>query len=160
LTKVGAEAVGGVVVVRHGFNPLAAIKNVQAKIARDRPTLPAQAVVDYTRTSQAELETFAHAHGFAAFTGGALNHGGVAPLARPAPRTRGRRGSPPAGFTLCALLRTASGLIYETLGTLNAALYEQVWSPPSWSSSWPPRWASRCHQRRHAAGGSDSPSSE
>ena len=32
LDKGGAEAVGGVAVVRYGFNPLEAIKNVKQKI--------------------------------------------------------------------------------------------------------------------------------
>ena len=37
LDKEGAEAVGGVVVVQYGANPLAAIKNVQAKIKEIAP---------------------------------------------------------------------------------------------------------------------------
>ncbi|HQL80204.1 MAG TPA: efflux RND transporter permease subunit [Verrucomicrobiota bacterium] len=125
LDKEGAEAVGGVVVVRHGFNPLAAIKNVQAKIAEIAPTLPRKAVVDYTRTSQAELETFAQAHGFAAFTGGALNQEAWLRWLDTAPRTRWPPGLTTSRITLVPFY-DRSGLIYETLGTLNAALYEQV----------------------------------
>jgi copper/silver efflux system protein len=55
LTIGGAEAVGGVVVVREGFNPLRAIQNVKAKIAEISPGLPAKAVVDWSRTA-AEVE--------------------------------------------------------------------------------------------------------
>jgi copper/silver efflux system protein len=40
LTRMGAEAVGGVVVVREGYNPLQAIHNVKAKIQEIRPGLP------------------------------------------------------------------------------------------------------------------------
>jgi copper/silver efflux system protein len=50
LTKMGAEAVGGVVVVREGYNPLEAIRNVKAKIDEIRPGLPSRAVVDWSRT--------------------------------------------------------------------------------------------------------------
>ena len=39
LDKGGAEVVGGVVVVRYGENPLAAIKNVKAKIEEIAPGL-------------------------------------------------------------------------------------------------------------------------
>ncbi len=42
LDKEGAEAVGGVVVVRYGENPLAAIKNVKEKIAEIAPGLPSK----------------------------------------------------------------------------------------------------------------------
>mgnify|MGYP001395844841 FL=1 len=40
LDKAGAEAVGGVTVVRYGFNPLEAIKNVKKKIEEVSPGLP------------------------------------------------------------------------------------------------------------------------
>ena len=49
LDKAGAEAVGGVVVVRYGFNPLEAIKNIKAKIAEIAPGLPTTADVDFDR---------------------------------------------------------------------------------------------------------------
>ena len=42
LDKAGAEAVGGVCVVRYGFNPLEAIKNVKEKIDELSPGLPTQ----------------------------------------------------------------------------------------------------------------------
>jgi Cu(I)/Ag(I) efflux system membrane protein CusA/SilA len=48
LDKEGAEAVGGVVVVRHGANPLAAIKNVKDKIAEISPGLPKKTLPDGT----------------------------------------------------------------------------------------------------------------
>ncbi|MFT4588932.1 MAG: Cu(I)/Ag(I) efflux system membrane protein CusA/SilA [Limisphaerales bacterium] len=48
LDKAGAEAVGGVVVVRYGENPLAAIKNVKAKIAEISPGMPRKVLPDGT----------------------------------------------------------------------------------------------------------------
>ncbi|MBN2133617.1 MAG: efflux RND transporter permease subunit [Sedimentisphaerales bacterium] len=48
LDKSGAEAVGGVVVVRYGFNPLEAINNVKAKIAEISAGLPQKTLDDGT----------------------------------------------------------------------------------------------------------------
>ncbi|HMP90991.1 MAG TPA: efflux RND transporter permease subunit, partial [Kiritimatiellia bacterium] len=48
LDKEGTEAVGGVVVVRYGENPLAAIQNVKKKIAEISPALPQKILSDGT----------------------------------------------------------------------------------------------------------------
>ncbi len=48
LDKEGAEAVGGVVVVRYGKNPLEAIKNVKAKIEEISAGLPSKVLPDGT----------------------------------------------------------------------------------------------------------------
>ncbi len=48
LDKEGAEAVGGVVVVRYGENPLAVIKRVKAKIEQISPGLPSKTLEDGT----------------------------------------------------------------------------------------------------------------
>lgn len=48
LDKAGAEAVGGVVVVRYGDNPLETIKNVKAKIEEISPGLPKKVLDDGT----------------------------------------------------------------------------------------------------------------
>ncbi len=48
LDKEGAEAVGGVVVVRYGENPLSAIKAVKKKIAEIEPSLPEKRLADGT----------------------------------------------------------------------------------------------------------------
>ncbi len=79
LDKQGAEVVGGVVVARYGENPLAAIKNVKAKIREIAPGLPRKTLPDGT-VSQVTVVPF----------------------------------------------YDRSGLIYETLGTLNSALVQQV----------------------------------
>jgi len=79
LDKGGAEVVGGVVVVRYGENPLAAIKNVKEKIEEISPGLPKKTLPD-GRVSQVKIVPF----------------------------------------------YDRTGLIYETLGTLNTALVDEI----------------------------------
>ncbi|MFH2050112.1 MAG: efflux RND transporter permease subunit [bacterium] len=79
LDKGGAEVVGGVVVVRFGENPLAAIKNVKKKIAEISPGLPKKTLADGTE-SQIKIVPF----------------------------------------------YDRTGLIYETLETLNTALVDEI----------------------------------
>ncbi len=57
LDKGGAEAVGGVVVVRYGYNPLDAIKNVKKKIEEISPGLPKKTLSDGT-VSQVRIVPF------------------------------------------------------------------------------------------------------
>ncbi|MBN2296097.1 MAG: efflux RND transporter permease subunit [Pirellulales bacterium] len=57
LDNGGAEAVGGVVVVRYGENPLAAIKNVKQKIDELAPGLPKKTLPD-GRVSQVTIVPF------------------------------------------------------------------------------------------------------
>ncbi|MBN1163957.1 MAG: efflux RND transporter permease subunit [Candidatus Krumholzibacteriota bacterium] len=79
LDKGGAEAVGGVVVVRYGENPLNVIKNVKRKIEEISPGLPKKTLPDGT-VSQIRIVPF----------------------------------------------YDRTGLIYETLGTLNTALIDEI----------------------------------
>ncbi|MDH3215994.1 MAG: efflux RND transporter permease subunit, partial [Candidatus Krumholzibacteria bacterium] len=79
LDKGGAEVVGGVVVVRYGENPLAAIKNVKKKIQEISAGLPKRTLAD-GRVSQVTIVPF----------------------------------------------YDRTGLIYETLGTLNTALIDEI----------------------------------
>ncbi|MFT5469056.1 MAG: Cu(I)/Ag(I) efflux system membrane protein CusA/SilA [Verrucomicrobiales bacterium] len=79
LDKEGAEAVGGVVVVRYGANPLDVIKRVKEKIAEISPGLPQMELSD-GRISKVTIEPF----------------------------------------------YDRTGLIHETLGTLNTALSEEI----------------------------------
>lgn len=79
LDKGGAEAVGGVVVVRYGANPLEAIKNVKKKIAEISPGLPQKQLSNGTVSKVAIVPFY-----------------------------------------------DRTGLIYETLGTLNRALLEEI----------------------------------
>lgn len=125
LTVAGAEAVGGVVVVREGFNPLTAIRNVKDRLEELQSGLPAKAVVDWSRTDRARVEAFAAAQGFPAFEGAGLNQAGW---------TTWLRGTPHAGWpewiTSSQLtvvpFYDRTGLILETLGTLNDALTQQI----------------------------------
>ncbi len=57
LDKGGAEAVGGVVVVRYGDNPLAAIKNIKKMIEQISPGLPRKTLADGT-VSQVTIVPF------------------------------------------------------------------------------------------------------
>jgi Cu(I)/Ag(I) efflux system membrane protein CusA/SilA len=57
LDKEGAEVVGGVVVVRFGENPLAAIKNLKEKILEISPGLPKKKMAN-GRTSQVRIIPF------------------------------------------------------------------------------------------------------
>ena len=57
LDKDGTEAVGGVVVVRHGENPLAVIERVKAKIRQISPGLPRKQLAD-GRTSAVRIVPF------------------------------------------------------------------------------------------------------
>jgi Cu(I)/Ag(I) efflux system membrane protein CusA/SilA len=79
LDKEGVEAVGGVVVVRYGDNPLKVIKNIKQKINEISAGLPKKTLKDGT-VSQVKIVPF----------------------------------------------YDRTGLIYETLGTLNNALIEEI----------------------------------
>ena len=125
LDKEGAEAVGAVVAVRHGFNPLEAIRNVKAKVAEIAPGLPTRAVVDWKRVGRDEVEAFARAHGFAAFDGADLRHADWVRHLRTTPRAEW----PPWVTTSQVQVvpfYDRTDLILETLGTLNAAILEEV----------------------------------
>jgi len=80
LTKAGVEAVGGVVVVRYGENPLATIELIKEQIQRTTSGLPSKTLADGT-LSQVTIVPF----------------------------------------------YDRSGLIKETLGTLNSAIEQQVY---------------------------------
>ncbi len=72
LDKEGAEAVGGVVVVRYGENPLAAIRNVKQKIEEISPGLPSKTLEDGT-VSRVEIVPFYDRTGLIHETLGTLN---------------------------------------------------------------------------------------
>jgi copper/silver efflux system protein len=122
---MGAEAVGGVVVVREGYNPLEAIHNVKRQIAEISPGLPARAVVDWERTDHATLAAFARRQGIEAFDGAQLHQESWLAWLRDHPRAQW-----PEGVTISQLevvsFYDRTDLIYETLATLNDALVQQI----------------------------------
>ena len=73
LDKEGAEAVGGVVVVRYGFNPLKAIKATKEKINQISQTLPKKTLSDGT-VSQLVIVPFYDRTELIYETLGTLNH--------------------------------------------------------------------------------------
>ncbi|MFC1538046.1 efflux RND transporter permease subunit [Candidatus Latescibacterota bacterium] len=73
LDKEGAEVVGGVVVVRYGENPLAAINNVKDKIREISPGLPKKTLPDGT-VSQVTIVPFYDRTGLINETLGTLNN--------------------------------------------------------------------------------------
>jgi len=131
LDKDGAQAVGGVVVARYGSNPLATIRNVKRKIADTAEALPSKAIIDFRLTGDAQVRSFAAAHGFAPYdpnggaTGHLLNQSGWKGYLRTAPR-----GDWPAWLTLSKVavvpFYDRTELIHETLGTLNDAIFLEV----------------------------------
>lgn len=125
LDKQGAEAVGGVVVVRYGANPLEVIKNVKAKIAEIAPGLPVKPVVDYNLTDRGTVEVFAKAQGFDAYNGAVLNNEAWMTWLRAMSRDQWPVWMTTSQVTIVPFY-DRTGLIYETLGTLNAALFEEI----------------------------------
>ncbi|MCC6697491.1 MAG: efflux RND transporter permease subunit [Candidatus Hydrogenedentes bacterium] len=125
LNKEGAEAVGGVVVVRYGSNPLEAIKNVKGKIGEIAPGLPARAVVDYRQTTPDAVARFAADHGLGETSGPNLDQDAWLSWLRTTPKDQW-----PAWVTLSQVtvvpFYDRTGLIYETLGTLNEAIVQQI----------------------------------
>ena len=128
LTHGGAEAVGGVVVVREGFNPLAAINHLKEKIVEISPGLPAKPVIDWQQTSMGDVQRFALAHGLE------LSSGDESGSFAQAPWLDWLRTHPPddwpSWLTISQLeivpFYDRTGLIHETLGTLSDALLQQI----------------------------------
>lgn len=125
LNKGGAEAVGGVVVVRYGYNPLQAIKNVKARIREIEKGLPTHVIFDYDRISTSGIEDYARENGFDAFVGPRPNHPQWSRHLRALKRDQW-----PSWANLSQVhiipFYDRTGLIYETLGTLNTALLEEI----------------------------------
>jgi len=125
LDKGGAEAVGGVVVVRYGFNPLEAIKNVKNKIDEFAPGLATKVVIDYKKVDRQEVVAYAEEHNFEGFLGSELNHSAWVEYLRGSPREDWPAWATTSQVTVVPFY-DRTGLIYETLGTLNTALVEEI----------------------------------
>ena len=126
LDKGGAGAVGGVVVARYGDNPLKVIQNVKKKIEETKAALPSKAIFDYSQTGRKTVTDFAQTLDFEAY----------APDGEPNQKKWKEylRGTAPAEWPSWLTLSKVSivpfydrtGLIYETLGTLNESIVEEI----------------------------------
>jgi Cu(I)/Ag(I) efflux system membrane protein CusA/SilA len=125
LDKGGAPVVGGVVVARYGDNPLAVINNVKDKIAETREALPAKAIIDFKQTSREEISTFALNQGFDAYTDGKLNQESWKDYLRGTDRIDWPEWATLSKVTVVPFY-DRTGLIYETLGTLNEAISQEI----------------------------------
>jgi Cu(I)/Ag(I) efflux system membrane protein CusA/SilA len=117
--------VGAVVVVRYGFNPLEAIKNVKAKIAEIAPGLDTKAVVDYEKVGKDTVQQFAKTHGFEGYVEAQLNQDAWLDWLRSTPREEWPEWVTTSQVTIVPFY-DRTGLIYETLGTLRTALTEEI----------------------------------
>ncbi len=130
LDKGGAPAVGGVAVARYGSNPLATIKSLKAQIANSAESLPTRAVVDYSKITRQGVAAFAEAQGFDAFDGGELDQEAWLAYLRATPREPVDDSGWPDWVTTSQVtvvpFYDRTGLIYETLGTLNDAIAQEI----------------------------------
>ena len=125
LDKNGAEAVGGVVVVRYGYNPLEAIKNVKKVIGKIAPGLPTRAVIDESKTTRADMRRFARERGFDAYADTLPNHKEWVRWLGTTPRDEWPDWITTSHVTVVPFY-DRTGLIYETLGTLDTALRLEI----------------------------------
>ena len=126
LDKGGAEAVGGVVVVRYGFNPLEAIKNVKEKIDEFAPGCPTKAVIDYRQViARRGRRTTPRRTASTPSSATRLNHDEWVKHLRSTPRDEWPAWVTTSQVTVVPFY-DRTGLIYETLGTLNTALIEEI----------------------------------
>ncbi|MBE9582755.1 MAG: efflux RND transporter permease subunit [Proteobacteria bacterium] len=125
LDKGGASVVGGVVVARYGDNPLAVINNVKKKIDETREALPAKTIIDYAKTTRAKIAEFAEKQGFVPFAGTKLNQDEWLNYLRSVPRHEWPSWATISKVTVVPFY-DRTGLIYETLGTLNDAIALEI----------------------------------
>jgi len=125
LDKGGAQAVGGVVIARYGDNPLGVIKNVKKKIEETKEALPAKAVIDNSKMSKEEAGQFAQANGFEAFDGADLDQQAWLTYLRETPQDQWPEGVTISRITVVPFY-DRTGLIYETLGTLNDSISQEI----------------------------------
>lgn len=128
LDKDGAEAVGGVVTARFGVNPLEVILRIHEAVDELAPGLPRKAVIDWSGVKHEEVTQFAEYNGFSAFgdtAGFEVDQDTWLRWLDEHPADTW-----PAWITTSRLtvvpFYDRSGLIYETLDTLNHALFQQV----------------------------------
>ncbi|MHC4871979.1 MAG: efflux RND transporter permease subunit, partial [Planctomycetota bacterium] len=125
LDKGGAQVAGGVVVARYGANPLKVISNVKQKISETAASLPVKAVIDWQKTTSEEVAAFAADNGFPVYVSGVLNQNAWTEYLQKTPADKH-----PGWLTLSRVtvvpFYDRTGLIYETLGTLDEAITLEI----------------------------------
>lgn len=126
----GAEAVGGVVTVREGYNPLQAIENTKARIDEIAPGMPARALIQWDQVSNLQVTEFAEQQGLPRWQPATFGFADEAQQAWTQWLKDHPREQWPNWMTLSQLevvpFYDRSMLIQETLGTLSDALSQQL----------------------------------
>ncbi|MBN1511435.1 MAG: efflux RND transporter permease subunit, partial [Phycisphaerae bacterium] len=126
LDKEGAEVVGGVVAARYGANPLQVIHNVKERIAETSNALPARVVFDRAGATPQAVARYAVQHGFEPYgADGTLDRDVWLAHLRAMPREEWPPWATISRLTIVPFY-DRTGLIYETLGTLNDAISQEV----------------------------------
>ena len=125
LDKAGAQAVGGVVIARYSDNPLRVISNVKKKIQETKASLPAKVVINSKQISRPEVINFGNTHGFEAYKDGKLNQAEWLKYLRGTARDTWPGWATLSQVTVVPFY-DRTGLIYETLGTLNEAIGQEI----------------------------------
>ncbi len=125
LDKAGSEAVGAVVTVRYGYNPLQAIKNVKKKIQEVSVGLPTRVVIDYRQVTGEQVEAYAERNELPATEGMEPIHDPWVAHLRNMPREQWPKWITTSQIGIVPFY-DRTGVIYETLGTLNTALTEEI----------------------------------
>ncbi|RUO31098.1 efflux RND transporter permease subunit [Aliidiomarina soli] len=130
LDVAGAEAVGGVVTVREGFNPLEAIENTKERIAEVASSMPARAVIDWDAVTPQQVSEFAASQQLPDYQTGTLNFDDESQSAWSEWLQAHPQDSWPDWINLSQInvvpFYDRSTLIMETLGTLDDALAQQL----------------------------------
>jgi Cu(I)/Ag(I) efflux system membrane protein CusA/SilA len=126
----GAEAVGGIVTVREGFNPLEAIENTKARIAEIASSMPTRAVIDWNQVTPEQVQQFADRQQLPTYRSTTLNFNDDDQRAWADWLQAHPQDSWPDWLNLSQInvvpFYDRSTLIMETLGTLNDALAQQL----------------------------------
>jgi Cu(I)/Ag(I) efflux system membrane protein CusA/SilA len=124
LDKGGAAVVGGVVVARYGDNPLRVIKNVKAKIKETREALPEKVLIDKS-ASPKTVAAYAQAHGLQGQQETDLNQKAWLAHLHATPQADWPSWATISKVTIIPFY-DRTGLIHETLGTLNDAIFQEI----------------------------------
>ena len=127
----GADAAGGIVVARYGANPLETIKNTKEKVEKITASLPTKVIVDWQKTDRDAVEKFANENDISpAFASKApadttLNQEAWLPWTNTHEQDHWPEWMNTSKVTIVPFY-DRSGLIGETLNTLDEALYQQI----------------------------------